>query len=85
MNHFATSEFWDHYRKLPASIRQLADKNFALLKQAPLHPSLRFKKVGANLWSVRVGLRHRALAIERSDGLYWFGIGHHGEYDVILN
>jgi hypothetical protein len=41
MNHFATPEFWAHYRALPAEIQQLADKNFALLKQNPQHPSLR--------------------------------------------
>lgn len=83
MTHFATPEFWFHYRKLPVEIRNLADKNFAILKDDSNHPSLRLKKVGV-YWSVRVGLHYRALAKERAEGLLWFWIGHHGEYDSIL-
>lgn len=83
MNHFATSEFWGHYRQLPAEVQQLADKNFALLKQDPNHPSLRFKKVG-NFWSARVGLRFRVIAKERAEGLVWFWIGPHDEYERLL-
>jgi hypothetical protein len=83
MKHFATPEFWSHYRQLPAEIRQLADKNFELLQQNPRHSSLHFKKVG-NYWSARVGLHYRALAKERSEGLVWFWIGHHSEYDQLL-
>src|SRR5487761_1837105 len=59
VNHFATPEFWYHYRRLPPEVRELADKNFALLRQDPHHPSLRLKKVGS-FRSARVGLRYRA-------------------------
>ena len=83
MKHFATPEFWAHYRALPAEIQQLADKNFALLRQNSQHPSLRLKKIG-ELWSARVGLHYRVLAKERSEGLVWFWIGHHSEYDQFL-
>ena len=74
MKHFATPEFWARYRKLPAAIQTLADKNFALLKQNPQHPSLRLKKVGV-YWSARVGLHYRVLAKERAEGFVWFWIG----------
>jgi hypothetical protein len=40
MNHFTTPDFWFHYRRLPENARELADKNFALLRQDPHHPSL---------------------------------------------
>ena len=71
-----------HYRRLPPEIRDLADKNFSLLKLEPRHPSLRLKKLeGSDLWSVRVGLRYRALAKRRAEGFVWFWIGRHGEYD----
>jgi hypothetical protein len=80
MNHFATPSFWADYRKLPAEVQQLADKNFALLRQNPQHPSLRLKKIGV-VWSARVGLHYRVLAKERTEGLVWFWIGHHSEYD----
>ena len=85
MKHFATSQFWFQYRRLPGNVRHLADKNFAMLKDNSSHSSLRFKKVQGGVWSVRVGLHYRALAVERLDGFYWFWIGHHGEYDVLLS
>lgn len=83
MNHFTTPDFWSHYRQLPESVRELADKNFKLLRQDPHHPSLRLKKIGS-FWSARVGLRYRALARERAEGLVWFWVGHHHEYDRFL-
>jgi hypothetical protein len=67
MKHYATREFWAHYRRLPAEIQQLADKNFALLKQDLHHPSLRLKKVGV-YWSARVGLHHRVLGAGKGAG-----------------
>ena len=83
MNHFASPDFWFHYRQLPPEIRDLADKNFELLKQNLRHPSLRLKKVGI-FYSARVGLHYRVLAKERSEGLVWFWIGHHSDYDRLL-
>ncbi len=83
MNHFATPEFWFHYRQLPAEVRALADRYFATLQADPRHPSLRLKKVGA-FWSARVGLRVRALARERAEGLVWFWIGPHDRYEQLI-
>jgi len=83
MNHFTTPEFWSRYHQLPKEIQELADKNFALLKQDPSHPSLRLKKV-ADFWSARVGLRFRALARERAEGFVWFWIGDHTEYERLI-
>jgi hypothetical protein len=56
-----------------------------LLKQNPKHPSLHFKRVKDDLWSVRVGLTHRALATEGTDGFQWFWIGSHAEYDRLVS
>ena len=83
MKHFASPEFWAAYRPLPNTVRALADKNFALLKNDPNHPSLRLKKVG-RFYSVRVGLRYRALAVDAEGGLLWFWIGSHADYDALL-
>ena len=46
MKHFASPEFWFHYRLLPEAIQNLtaADKNFTLLKENPRHPSLRLNE-----------------------------------------
>ena len=83
MKHFASSRFWSCYERLPENVRKLADKNFDLLKTNPQHPSLHFKKV-REYRSVRVGLTHRALAVEVENGLVWFWIGSHAEYDDLI-
>ena len=83
MRHFASSAFWDAYQRLPEAVRELADKNYALLKRDPRHPSLHFKKAG-RFWSVRIGLRYRALATEIDAGLLWFWIGSHADYDALI-
>jgi hypothetical protein len=54
-----------------------------LLKENPQHPSLQLKKIG-RFWSVRVGLRYRALPVEADDDLVWFRIGSHADYDVMI-
>jgi hypothetical protein len=71
------------YRSLPPEVRELADQAYARLKQDPRHPSLRVKKVG-RFWSARVGAHYRALAVEATDGLVWFWIGTHADYDRLL-
>jgi hypothetical protein len=83
LTHYAAPDFWTCYRVLPESVRKLADRLFELLKSNPDHPSLHLKKVG-RYWSVRVGLHHRAVAVEVGDGLLWFWIGTHAEYDRLV-
>ena len=83
MKHLATSEFWQHYHRLPPAVQELADRCFLVLKTAPNHPSLHLKKVG-RYWSVRVGRKHRAVAVEAPQGLLWFWIGVHADYDGLL-
>jgi hypothetical protein len=87
MIHRANADFWNDYQRLPADIRTRADKQFALLKANPQHPSLHFKKLGdrngQEIWSARVTLKYRALAIKLSDEYVWFWIGEHDVYDAI--
>lgn len=83
MKHLTSPKFWAAYDALPFQVRRLADANYALLKRDPHHPSLQFKKVG-RYWSVRVGLRYRALALEVEDGYLWFWIGSHADYDRVI-
>jgi hypothetical protein len=80
VRHFSSPSFWESYATLPTSVQELADKNYELLKTNPRHPSLQLKKVG-KYWSVRVGLKYRAVAVEIPEGLLWFWIGTHPEYD----
>ena len=83
MTHHASPDFWAQYDALPKSVRKLADKNYALLKGDPKHPSLRFKKVG-HYWSARIGRNYRALAREVDDGHLWFWIGSHEDYERLI-
>jgi hypothetical protein len=89
VRHSATKAFWQKYQGLSPEIQALADKQFSLLKANPQHPSLQFKKVGERsgqeLWSARVTLNHRALAIKRPDAYLWFWIGDHNAYDLLLS
>lgn len=83
MKHFASAGFWAAYDRVPKEVQAMADKNFALLKDNPQHPSLHFKRAG-RFWSARVGIKYRALAVEAEDGLVWFWIGTHTQYDRLL-
>jgi hypothetical protein len=50
---------------------------------------LQFKKVGdrqgQEIWSARVTLNYRALAIKRDDGYLWFWIGDHKTYKALIS
>jgi hypothetical protein len=83
LNRFASPSFWSAYELLPPWVKRLADRNYETLKINPKHPSLHFKKV-SRYWSVRIRLRYRALAVEVDDGLLWFWIGSHAEYDKLI-
>jgi hypothetical protein len=87
--HRANADFWNDYRNLPADIRARADKQFALLKADPRHPSLQFKKLGdrggQEIWSARVSLKYRALAVKFSDEYLWFWIGEHNVYEALIS
>ncbi len=65
-----------HLRSAPASVLIREKKN-------PGRPSLHFKKVG-KLWSVRVGINHRALAVKDGADLIWVWIGPHDEYQRLV-
>jgi hypothetical protein len=83
VKHFANPSFWVCYEQLPTYIQDLADKNFELLKTNPKHPSLHLKKVD-KYWSARVGRKYRTIAVEINEGLIWFWIGTHSEYERLL-
>jgi hypothetical protein len=83
MRYFASPSFWECYGRLPSSIQELADRCFDLLKAQASHPSLHLKKVG-RYWSVRLGRKYRALAVEVDQDLLWFWIGTHADYDKLI-
>jgi len=44
MTHYASPSFWECFNNLPINIRELADKNYQLLKQNPSHRLYILKK-----------------------------------------
>jgi hypothetical protein len=82
--HYTTRRFWEYYDTLPEEVQKTADECYKLLKADPSHPSLHFKKVGKNYWSVRAGINYRALGVEVEKGISWFWIGTHAEYNNLI-
>lgn len=71
---------------LPEHVQQRAREAYRQFKDDPAHPSLRFKQVHATrpVFSARVGLGYRALAVREGDVVIWFWIGSHADYDQLL-
>ncbi|MDZ4684498.1 MAG: hypothetical protein SH850_05365 [Planctomycetaceae bacterium] len=86
MKSVITADFLDRLDRLPDSVRRQASRAYALWREDPYHPSLQFKRVSQRqpIYSVRVGLGHRALGLWEGEMITWFWIGTHGEYDILL-
>jgi hypothetical protein len=71
---------------LPPQVQAQARLAYQLFRQDPFHPSLRFKQVHPSrpIFSARVGLSYRALAVREKDEVIWFWIGSHADYDDLL-
>ncbi|MGH9669449.1 MAG: hypothetical protein ACRD3A_04980 [Terriglobales bacterium] len=63
-----------------------ARRAYALWQSDPAHPSLQFKQVHTKrpVYSVRIGLGWRAVAVRREQEFAWFWIGSHADYDKLL-
>ena len=81
--HRATARFWASLARLPEPVQRVAHQNFTLLKANLAHPSLHFKRIG-NLWSARVGINYRAVAVEDGADFIWVWVGPHDEYQRLI-
>jgi hypothetical protein len=80
----ATPSFWRCFHALPIRVQRLAYKNYRLWLENPYHPSLRFKPLKGDLWSVRVGGHYRAVGYFRDDDAFvWIWVGSHEEYSKL--
>jgi len=86
MKSFTSRRFGYAFAALPAEVQKQARRAYQLFKADPSHPGLNFKKVDDqdNIYSVRVGLGHRALGRLDGSEIVWFWIGPHAEYDKLL-
>jgi hypothetical protein len=64
-----TRKFWRLFSALPAGVQEEARRAYQLFQSNPAHPSLRFKKLEGedSIYSARVGIEYRALAVVRKD------------------
>ncbi len=85
-----TSKTTERSRKafagLPLHVQERARKAYRQFQDDPSHPSLRFRQVHPTqpIYSARVGLGYRALAVRDGEVLIWFWIGTHAHYDTLL-
>jgi hypothetical protein len=80
LKHFASPGILVPLPCVTRGVQRLADRCVALMNSDPRHPSIHLKHVG-EFWSARVGLHYRAVGIDVEDGISWFWIGSHAEYD----
>jgi hypothetical protein len=71
---------------LPVDVQRDATRAYRFFPGNPAHPGLQFKKLEGedNIYSVRIGLEYRALAVMKKDGIVWYWIGSHSEYDRLV-
>jgi hypothetical protein len=86
MNCRLTEEFVALFARLPELVKNQARKNYRLWRADSAHPSLHFKRIHGpeNVYSVRVGIRWRAVRFVEGDTIHWFWIGSHSDYDKFL-
>lgn len=82
-----TASFMACYAQLPRAVREQARRSYRLWRDNPSHPGVQFKQVHASepLYSARVGIGWRALALRDGDATSWFWIGSHAEYDRLID
>lgn len=82
----ATRQFWRLFSALPVDAQRDAKRAYRLFESNPAHPSLQFKKLEGeeSIYSVRIGLNFRALAVRKHDRAIWYWIGNHSEYDRLV-
>jgi hypothetical protein len=81
-----TRQFWRLFSNLPFDVQQDAKRAYRLFQSNPAHPGLQFKKLAGedDIYSVRIGLDYRALAVMKKDRVVWYWIGSHSDYDRLV-
>jgi hypothetical protein len=80
----AHAQFWECFDALPKDIQRIAKEKYRLWEQDCFHPSLHFKPLQEDVWSVRINQRYRALGRRKGALIVWFWIGTPSEYDKLV-
>jgi hypothetical protein len=76
--------FWRRFNALPPEVQQAAHRSYEIWLENPFYPSLHFKRLGNEIWSVRIGIHYRATGYFLSrDTFVWDWIGTHEEYNKL--
>jgi hypothetical protein len=81
-----TPRFKKAFSELPQEIKDAARESYRRFRDDPSHPSLHLKQVHPSepIYSVRISLQYRALAVKEGNTYVWFWIGSHSQYDALL-
>jgi hypothetical protein len=81
-----TRQFWRLLSDLPSDVQREAKRAYRLFLTNPAHPGLQFKKLEGeeDIYSARIGLDYRALAVMKKGRVVWYWIGSHSEYDRLI-
>ena len=81
-----TRRFWSLFSDLPLDIQRDARRAYRSFLDNPRHPGLQFKKLEGedHIYSARIGLGYRALALVEGDRVVWYWIGSHADYDRLV-
>ena len=86
MHSRTTRQFWRRFSELPLDVQRDAKRAYRLFQSNPSHPGLQFKKLEGedDIYSARIGLDYRALAVMKRDRIVWYWIGSHSDYDRLV-
>lgn len=86
MNSHVAQSFRGQFAALPESVQDQAREAYRRFQTDPWHRSLRFKRIRGtrDIYSVRIGTGYRAIGRRDEDGVTWFWIGAHADYDHLL-
>jgi hypothetical protein len=73
MSSRTTRRFRELFSALPAHVQWQARETCRLFRQNPQHPGLRLKRIRTEppLYSARVGIGYRAVAVRDGDTMTW--------------
>lgn len=82
-----TERFRTLLEGLPDEVKSQAKNAYIRFRDNPNHPGLQFKRVHSVrlVYSVRISRSYRALGVREGEGMIWFWIGNHDDYDSLIS
>lgn len=85
MRSVTTLRFRLAYTRLPVRIQEATKQAYFQWKQDKAHPSLHFKLIRDTIYSARISIKYRGLAVKQGDTYIWFWVGSHADYDQLID